>query len=187
MVAGTAATLLGAASTSGLSRLLGGKKRTLLILLAANIAGFVVFQLAGPRDFGVMFATQIVGSYTGGPLFPLIWSMYADTADYAEWKTGRRATGLVLSTATFAQKIGWTFGGALAGWILSSFGFHANVQQSALALAGIRGMMGWIPAVMCALGTAMAYLYNLDARTLSRVEAELRDRRRVVEATTGDA
>ena len=186
MVVGTAATLLGVASTSTLSRVLGGKKRALLVLLAGTIGGFIVFQLAGPHDVGVMFASQIVGSYAGGPLFPLIWSMYADTADYAEWKTGRRATGLVFSTATFAQKIGWTIGGALAGWILASYGFRANVEQSAQALAGICAMMGWIPAVLCTLGTIVAYLYNLDARTLDGLEAELRDRRRTFEATTGD-
>ncbi len=185
MVVGTIATLLGVASTAGLSRWLGGRKSTFLILLAANIVAFLAFQLAGPGDLGVMFATQIVGSYAGGPLFPLIWSMYADTADFAEWRTGRRATGLVFSTATFAQKIGWTLGGALAGWILASFGFRANASQSAGALAGIRAMMGWIPAAMCAAGTAVAFLYNLDARTLERLQAELRDRRRGSDPATG--
>ena len=181
MVAGTVATLLGVASTAGLSRLLGGKKRALLVLLAGNVAGLVVFQFAGPRDVSVMFATQIIGSYAEGPLFLLVWSIQADTADYAEWKAGRRATGLVFSTATFAQKIGWTVGGALAGWILSSFGFHANVQQSAGALASIRAVMGWIPAGMCALGTVVAYLYTLDARALECLEAELQDRTRGVD------
>jgi GPH family glycoside/pentoside/hexuronide:cation symporter len=186
MVAGTAATLAGVASTAGLSRLLGGKHRTLIVLLGASLASFIVFQFVGPRDFGVMYGAHVVGSFVGGPLFPLIWSMIADTADYAEWRTGRRATGLVFSTATFAQKIGWTVGGALAGWILSGFGFLANAEQSAAALAGIRAMMGWIPAGMYAVGTAAACLYSLDPRTLDRLEDELGERRRAARAAAGD-
>ncbi|MFC1569153.1 MFS transporter, partial [bacterium] len=44
---------------------------------------------------------------------PLLWAMYADTADYSEWKNGRRATGLIFSAATFAQKFGIALGGGL--------------------------------------------------------------------------
>jgi glycoside/pentoside/hexuronide:cation symporter, GPH family len=53
----------------------------------------------------------------------LLWAMYADTADYAEWKKGRRATGLIFSASTMSQKFGWAFGAFLAlnpyvaGWI----------------------------------------------------------------------
>ena len=186
MVAGTAATMMGVAATGSLSKLLGGKHRTLMVLLAANLSSFIVFQFAGPSDVGLMYGAHVVGSFLGGPLFPLIWSMYADAADYAEWTTGRRATGLVFSTATFAQKIGWTVGGAVAGWILAGFGFVANAEQSAAALAGIRAMMGWIPAGMYAVGTAVAYLYSLDSEALDSVEAELRERGRSARATTGD-
>jgi GPH family glycoside/pentoside/hexuronide:cation symporter len=32
--------------------------------------------------------------------------MYADTADYNEWRTGRRATAMTFAAATFSQKLG---------------------------------------------------------------------------------
>jgi aminomethyltransferase len=61
--------------------------------------------------------------------------MLADAADYSEWKTGRRATALVYSTSTFAQKSGVAFGGAITMWILAGFGYQANVIQNAKAYA----------------------------------------------------
>ena len=40
------------------------------------------------------------------PTIPLIWAIFADVADYSEWKTGRRFTGMVFATIGFALKSG---------------------------------------------------------------------------------
>jgi GPH family glycoside/pentoside/hexuronide:cation symporter len=81
-----------------------------------------------------------------GPLTPLIWAMYADTADYSEWKNGRRATGLIFSASTMSQKFGWAIGTALAGLLLTVFGFEANIAQSIAVKNGLRLLMSLIPA-----------------------------------------
>ena len=95
----------------------------------------------------LIFALNIVTMLVMAPQAPLIWAMYADTADYSEWKNERRATGLVFSAATFAQKFGIALGGGMAGWLLALFGFVANVEQSPETLRGIRLMMSFIPGV----------------------------------------
>ena len=60
------------------------------------------------------------------PTIPLIWAMFADVADYAEWKTGRRTTGVVFATILFGLKTGLSLGGAIAGWLLSGYGYRAE-------------------------------------------------------------
>ncbi len=43
--------------------------------------------------------------------------MFADVADYSEWKTGRRFTGIVFATIGFALKAGLALGSASFLWI----------------------------------------------------------------------
>jgi len=55
--------------------------------------------------------------------------MYADTADYSEWKNGRRATGLVRISGSDVAKNGAPL--VLRGrLILASYGYQANVEQT---------------------------------------------------------
>jgi GPH family glycoside/pentoside/hexuronide:cation symporter len=106
--------------------------------------------------------------------------MYADTADYSEWKSGRRATGLVFSAATFAQKLGWAIGGAFTGWLLAYFGFIANVVQTQGAQDGIRLMMSIIPGIAGLLAAAAVWFYVLDEQMMERIEQELSVRKKEI-------
>jgi GPH family glycoside/pentoside/hexuronide:cation symporter len=141
---------------------------------------------AGPSNYVLIYATQIVGSFLGGPLNPLIWAMYADTADYAEWRFGRPSTGLLLSAGTFAQKTGWTVGGAIAGWLLAYYGFEAGAMQSTATLTGIVMMMSLLPAVASIATAVAAGFYNLDRRRQQQIEAELKVRRAAPPAATAE-
>jgi GPH family glycoside/pentoside/hexuronide:cation symporter len=111
------------------------------------------------------------------PQAPLLWAMYADTVDYSEWKFGRRATGLVFSAATFSQKFGMALGGGLAGWLLARFNFQPNVTQSAETLTGIKLMMSYIPVAGSVIAAIAALFYELDDRTMERIEKELAERK----------
>lgn len=93
-----------------------------------------------------MMLLQVLISMCAGSIFPLLWSMYADIADYSELKTGRRATGLIFSSSSMSQKFGWTLGGALTGWLLGHYGFEANAVQGIAVQNGIRAMMSLLPA-----------------------------------------
>jgi GPH family glycoside/pentoside/hexuronide:cation symporter len=158
-------------------RFIGSKKATFIVLTLINAASMAVFYFAGPKDFVLMYATQIIGSIPGAALFPLIWSMYADTADYGEWKFGRRATGLVFSAATFSQKMGWAVGGALAGFLLTIIGFVANVAQNDATLSGIRHMMSTIPAAIALVVIAISLFYELSDKLEKQVGRELQARK----------
>jgi len=124
-----------------------------------------------------VFAVHIVISFVMAPQAPLLWAMYTDTVDYSEWKYGRRATGPIFSAATFSQKFGMALGGGLAGWLLAKFNFQPNVAQSPETLMGIRLMMSYIPAATTVIAVVAAIFYELDDKTMRRIEKELAGRR----------
>lgn len=178
MVTGTVFSIIGALSTPYITKIFrGDKKLTFMFLTFVLILTLVAFYFAGPQDFVLMYATQIIGSIPGAAIFPLIWSMYADTADYGEWKFGRRATGLVFSAATFSQKMGWAVGGAVAGFVLTLIGFVANVAQDAATLSGIRHMMSTIPAAIALIVIIISLFYNLDAKMEKQIGLDLKTRK----------
>ncbi len=200
MVAGTVFSIIGALTAPYFQKFIGGKRTTFIVLTVVNAILIGLFYLVTPNDYAwdisahwsflnfdlkvpvFMYAMQMLGSIPGAALFPLIWSMYADTADYGEWKFGRRATGLVFSAGTFSQKMGWAVGGSVAAFVLSMIGFVANVAQTEATLSGIRHMMSTIPAVI-AIGVAVfALLYNLNTKKEKQVAQELAMRKGAVAA-----
>jgi len=178
MMSGTIATIASIMLTEKLSRIFG-KKRLYIYSMALTTLLAAVFGLLGPNDIVMMFVLQILISFAFGPTAPLVFAMYTDAADYSEYNTGRRATGLVMSASTMAQKFGWTIGGALAGWLLAAFGFQANVVQGESALTGIRLMMSVIPAIGSLLGALLMIFYKLDDSFMKKIEGELSERRRL--------
>ncbi len=176
MLAGTLATIASIMMTNYLSRLFG-KKRLYILSMAFTTLFAVVFGLLGKNDIVLMFTLQILISFSFGPTAPLIFAMYTDAADYSEYTKGRRATGLIMSASTMAQKFGWTIGGAVAGWLLAAFGFKANMAQGEDALTGIRLMMSAIPAIGSFLGAILMMFYKLDDKFMKTVEIELSKRR----------
>ena len=71
-------------------------KRNLMILMNFGTAiCTAAFVFLGPEDTTLMYVLNVLGAFISGPSPVLLWAMYADVADYSEWKTQRRATGLV--------------------------------------------------------------------------------------------
>jgi GPH family glycoside/pentoside/hexuronide:cation symporter len=98
--------LLGVMLVPFVARILG-RKRAFIVLFVIAIASTASFYVLRPDQMLLIFGINAIGSLTGGPLSALLWAMFADTADFAEWKTGRRATGLIFSASIFATKQGW--------------------------------------------------------------------------------
>ena len=171
--------IIGVICTKWIANALGKKKAFILLFIIANVSTALFFFLK-PEQVILMFVLQILGSFTGGPLTPLIWAMYADTADYSEWKNGRRATGLVFSASTMSQKFGWALGTALAGLLLTIFGFEANIAQSIAVKNGLRFLMSLIPAAMGVIAIIIILFYKLDEKTMEKVETDLEARRKKI-------
>ncbi len=150
------------------------------VFLASSILSgifFMLLYLPGVGDIKLIYLFNILAKMAYAPAVPLIWTMLADTADYSEWKTGRRSTGLVFSAATFAQKAGWGLGGALAGWLLAIFKFVPNVEQTASAIVGMKLMISVIPGVLYMSCAILLFFYSIDHKTCLTMEKELQARR----------
>jgi len=176
MVTGTFAVILGVALTQLLAKTFG-KKNVYIAVMGASSLLTIVFYFIPKDHIYLIFGVNILTAMIMAPQAPLLWAMYADSADYSEWKNARRATGLVFSAATFAQKFGIAIGGGLAGWLLSAFGFIPNVEQMPETLDGIRLMMSIIPAVGSVVATVAALFYPLDDKTMKKIEGELQERK----------
>jgi GPH family glycoside/pentoside/hexuronide:cation symporter len=103
--------------------------------------------------------------------------MIADSADYSEWKSGRRATGLYFSAATFAQKAGWGIGAAIAGWVLYIFNYVPDAIQTPKALTGIKLLISVIPGILYMSCALFMIFYNIDSKTTDLMKKDLDLRR----------
>lgn len=150
-----------------------GKKNTFILSALTSAAFSFIFFFVGSDQIFMIYGLNILLGISSGIVLPLGWSMYADIADYSEWKTGRRATGLVFSSGSMSQKFGWTIGGALSGWMLAAFGFEPNVEQTETAILGIRLMI----SVIAGAGALMTFVfirsYQLDEKTMEEVKEKL--------------
>ncbi len=171
-----ATNIIGVILAKPISSKIGKKKTFLLSAVLSALLSFVLFFLQ-PNQIGLIFLSNIFIGISAGIVLPLIWSMYADIADYSEWKTGRRATGLIFSSSSMSQKFGWTIGGALNGWLLAAFGFQANVEQTNDSLLGIRLMISIIAGLGAILAILFIYFYPLTENFMSKVEVELETNR----------
>lgn len=160
-VLGQAANIVGIFFAIPLSKRIGKKKTYLLAMIFATVLSIMFYFLNRENIVGIM-VLQFAISFCAGIIFPLMWSMYADIADYSESVTGRRATGLIFSSSSMSQKFGWTIGGALTGWLLSYYGFQANTVQTETAEFGIRMAMSLLPAIGAILSAVAILFYPLN-------------------------
>jgi len=174
---GQLAALIGVVFVSWFAKVVG-KKKAFVILFVIAITSTAAFYFLRAEQIGLIFLLQIVGSMTGGPLSVLLWAMYADTADYAEWKRGRRATGLIFSASTMSQKIGWAFGAYVALTLMSQVGFQANQAQSSQSLKGLILLFSLIPAGLGVISILLLLIYPLGDKRVEKIGAELLERRK---------
>jgi hypothetical protein len=85
-----------------------GKKSTYIISLVCLVVFSVLFFFVPNDGLGwwLMMIFQVLISICTGIVSPLIWSMYADVADYAEQKDGTSSTGLIFSSGSMPRRYG---------------------------------------------------------------------------------
>ena len=154
-----------------------GKKSTYIISMAVLIGLSIAFFFlpATTGGYWAMLIFQVVISIFTGVISPLVWSMYADVADYSELKDGTASTGLIFSSASMAQKFGGAFGGSAVMWMLAAFGYNtvAGAVQTETAILGLRILMSWVPAAVAALSILVVWFYPLTKKKMEGVQAEL--------------
>jgi glycoside/pentoside/hexuronide:cation symporter, GPH family len=174
---GQISSLIGAVLVSWFAKKIGKKKAFYVLFVMAIFSTGILYFLTASQ-LGLIFFFQIIGSISGGPLSVLLWAMYADTADYGEWKNGRRSTGLVFSASTMSQKFGWAFGAFVALTLMSQVGFQPNTDQSAESVHGLRLLFSLIPAAVGILSMIIIIFYPLTDKKVKDMGYDLEMRRK---------
>jgi len=174
---GTIGAVLGIVCTKWFIKAFGDKRRAFIAVNVIASVSALGLHFLQPDQVVAVIALQFAGSFLLGPLMPLMFAMFADTADYGEWRFGRRTTGLIFAAGTGALKLGWAVGGATSGWLLAYFGYAANVAQTPEALSGLKAMMGVIPAIAAVAAATAMWFYPIDRDIEKTMVEELTLRR----------
>ena len=177
LAVGQASNIIGVVAAAPIANMIG-KRQTFMWAMIIATGLSIVFYFLDRDQLEMIFLLQVLISICAGSVFPLLWSMYADCADYSELTTGNRATGLIFSSSSMSQKFGWAIGTAITGWLLAAFGFQANAVQNADTIQGIRIFLSLLPAVGTALSVIFIFFYPLTERKMQEVTNELEKLRR---------
>lgn len=176
MSSGMLALILGVACTKWFTAR-WDKKKLMIGLSLLNAVSMASLFFLRPDQLGLMFAINLVGTFLNGPTPAIVWAMYADAADYGEWKFRRRTTALLFSAAQFGQKLGLALGGSIAGWMLAWYGFVANAVQTEHTLTGIRVLFALVPAGFAVLNVIALLFYPLADSQVKEIEEDLARRK----------
>ena len=157
-----------------------GKKAVAVVGFAlSTVTGFAFYWLK-PTDVSGMVILSVVSAIVYAPTIPLIWSIFADVADYSEWKTGRRFTGMVFATIGFALKAGLAIGSASFLWIMAGFfNYETHTPGTPDAVNGYRICAGLGVGVLFGVCTLLLMTYKLNKRMTIEIADELAERRKV--------
>lgn len=155
-----------------------GKKWSFITSLALVGLTAVPFYFIKPEQLSLVYGFQILGMIFAGINATLFWAMVADTADFQEWKYHVRTTGVAFSATTCAQKAGMGIGAAIAGYLISHFGYDPKaIDQSPEAIHGILLLISVIPAAGLLLLSGFFTLYGLNEHVCKTMREDLAQRR----------
>lgn len=169
--------ILGALCTGYLSKKMGKPNLFIVSLLCSGLltAGF---YWVPSGNIPAIFILGCSAEFFAAMMPTLFFSMLGDSADYSEWKNGRRATGLIYSAGTFVQKTGGGFAGALVLVVLANYGYN-GMDKSTIegALPGMQLLMSWIPAAFAFAGATLMVFYPLSSHKNQQISNALNQRR----------
>jgi Na+/melibiose symporter-like transporter len=141
--------------------------------------GTLAFYLLSPVNVWGMIAVTVLVAICYASTIPLIWAIYADVADYSEWKTGRRFTGIVFATIGFALKSGLALGSSSFLWIMAGFfNYDTKLPDAPQAVQGFRVCSGIVVGLIFAICTVLLIIYKLNKRLTIEMADELAERRK---------
>jgi len=173
---GQAANLLGVMLAPSLSARFGKRRTYMIAILMAGILSTAFFYI--PNNITWILILQFCISIFAGYVLPLLWSMFSDIVDHQELLTGRRTSGLIFSSSSMSQKLGWALGAAMSGWVLAYFKYAPNaLQQSVETIQGEHLMISLLPAVCCLLAFLGMYFYPLSDKKVKENYERLEEKR----------
>lgn len=161
----SAVTIVGTMLIQPIVRKFGKKKTWIACFTLASLAS-LGFLFVDKTNIAAIIVLQTLFTLFIGPAGYIMWSMYADVADDSEVQTGRRATGLIFSSATMAQKLGNTLANTLPLYALAAIGFVANTQISPEVAESVKNLFCIFPLVGSIIGVGALLFYSIDEQKI---------------------
>ena len=157
-----------------------GKKELSVIGTVCSLAAGALMLLLPitPDTKGLLIyiGCMLLNSLGTGIYSTVSWSMMGDAIDYNEWKNGSREEGTVYSLHSFFRKLAQGAGPSLALVIMAFLGYSEvnggnQLFSVALNMRYLVAGLYFFSSLMQFVGLAL--IYNLDKKTLAKMNAEL--------------
>jgi Na+/melibiose symporter-like transporter len=156
-----------------------GKKSVCATCFALTTIGWLAFYFPSPTNIWGMIGLTEFTAIVYAPTIPLTWAIFADVADFSEWKVGRRFTGMVFATIMFALKTGLALGSAAFLMIMTwFFNYDTKMPDAPGAVHGFRFCVSVLTAVLFAICTILLYSLPLSKQMTIQMADELAERRK---------
>lgn len=176
-MAGFGTTIVVIMLSAGLSARLGKRTVAIVGFALSALQACALYWLPPTAVWGMLWL-HMLGSVFYAPTIAVMWAMYADAADYSEWQTGRRFTGMVFATIGFSLKAGLALGSACFLWVLAGFfGYDTQQPTAPNAIDGYRFMSSFGVGALFAACTLCMLANKLNKGTTLQMADELAQRR----------
>ena len=105
------------------------------------------------------------------------WAMMGDAIDYNEWKFGTREDGTVYSLHSFFRKLAQGVGPTIALALMGVLGYVSEKGVAGQTLETAKNMCWLVAGLYLFSGVVqfvgLAFIYNIDKKTLEKMEADL--------------
>ena len=184
MSLGTLAQLAGVLPTTYLTKRFD--KRTLYVwFMAAQGVSYAAIYFVSGTNFELILTLHLLGMFFAGPGPVIVFSMYADVADHSEWKTNRRATGLIIATILFAIKGGIWLGSQLSALVLMIIGYSRETATDSGVVHGLNILFNFIPGALAAIAGLILLKYPIRDAHMKQIEHDLFARKQASAAAAG--
>ena len=153
------------------------KKGTVMFGLAVAGIGCLLLYLMPTTAISGMMISRAITGFGYGILMGICWSVITDPVEYADWKTGKRYTAIVMTLVGLGIKFSMIIGGSLPTAVLEATGYVANQAQNEVTLSAIRIMTTLLPlgAVIVAM-LVYGLFYHLNEEKISQIQKEIAER-----------
>ncbi|MEH7429986.1 MFS transporter, partial [Priestia megaterium] len=155
-----------------------GRKSVMIVSATISLISYIGLQFTSFNSVSLILFWLFVSGFFTTPLNTLAWGMVADCVDYAEWKTGVRADGVVISLMSFTNKLGVALAGSFSAIYLGIAGYVANAEQTAASLNAIKNMNALVPGIFILLSVLIICFYPLTEKTYNKIILDLEKKSR---------
>jgi len=151
-------------------------KRTVMIIGTAIAAVSFVGAYFFARNTIVFMLFRWIGALSGMGMV-VNFAVYADAADYAEWKTGKSAKALIMSVSSLPAKTSGALVGAITGFGLAAIGYTADAPATPQLVQGLINLSTLLPIACAIIAIFFLSFYKLDNETMKKINEDLAARR----------